>query len=132
MTPLEAKNIVRKHIDRWKYLATSYGWKFDIYYADNGHRMPSGNEDAAGVTFTQFQYLSADIWFNLTKLSDCNESEIEEIVVHEITHMLIAPVQKDNNEQNVEYTTTVVSRLFLGLRATQCEDPKVHTKAKGK
>lgn len=128
MTPLEAKRLVRKHIDRWKYLAKSYGWKFDIYYADNGHRMPNGNEDAAGVTFTQFQYLSADIWFNLCKLSDCDESEIEEIVVHEITHMLIAPVQHENNAQNVEYTTTTVSRILIGLRESQCPDPKAHKK----
>jgi hypothetical protein len=117
LTPNEAKRFIKKQIKRWSYLVTSYGWKFDVYYYDNGHDMKDASENCAGITTADAKYLKGVIRFNLHNCAGCEEDELEEIVIHEITHMLVSPMQYDDCPQDqVEYVVTTISRLFKGLR----------------
>lgn len=116
MTNIETKKIIKKIISKWSYIVTDYGWRFNVYYCVNGHVMPSGNEHASAFTKWHSEYLQGDIYFNLFLLSDCDEKFIEECVVHEITHLLLGALSTENSQHNVELTTTMVSRLFIGLR----------------
>lgn len=117
MTLAEAKIFIRKHLKRWRYLATSYGWKFDVYYADNGHAMPKNKNACYAATNYRSEYLDADIWFNLFLCSDLTEKALEEVVVHELTHLVISPIDFDESQRkDLERVTTMVSRLFIGLR----------------
>jgi len=117
MTPSEAKRLIRKHIKRWRYLATSYGWKFDVYYADNGHVMPKDMDACYAATNYKSEYLDADIWFNLSLCSELDEKGIEETVIHELTHLVIAPIDfEEEQRKELERVVTMVSRLFMGLR----------------
>lgn len=117
LTPRQAKAFIKKQLRRWSYLVTSYGWKFDVHWCINGHEMPPDHEDSYGSTFTQSQYLEGDIYFNLHECATLDENKLEEVVIHEITHMILAPMQRDNNQDNTELCTTMVSRLFKGLRS---------------
>lgn len=117
MTPNEAMRFIKKQIKRWSYLVTSYGWKFDVYYYDNGHEMQDASQSCAAITDSDSKYLKGNIRFNLHNCSECSESELEEIVIHEITHMLVSPMQyTDCPTEQVEYVVTTISRLFKGLR----------------
>lgn len=117
MTPRQAKAFIKKQLRRWSYLVTSYGWKFDVHWCANGHEMPGGNEECYGFASYKHEYLNGDIHFNLFHCATLNESELEEVVIHEITHMLLAPMQHEITEDNTERCTTMVSRLFKGLRS---------------
>lgn len=117
MTAEQAREIMQGYIDDWAYLVTSYGWKFDVVWCPNGHGMPGDTSRwCVGYTSTYHQYLSATIYFNLYLCAQKSKEELEEILVHELTHLLLAPMQADNSADNTERCTTMVSRLLVGLR----------------
>lgn len=116
MTPFQAKRFIQKQIRRWSYLVTSYGWKFDVNYCANSEDMPAGNGNCYALAVYQHEYLKGDLYFCLTRCSKLSDDALEEIVIHEITHMLLAPMQNSENGENTERVTTMVSRLFKGLR----------------
>lgn len=129
LSPFEAKKIIKKHIDNWSWLVTKYGWKFDIYYHEYACDMPEGGQGAAAFTTGHSQYLKAAIHFDLRACAEYAIVDLEEMVVHEITHMLIFPMQyPEFQPHDVEYVVTTISRMFVKLRTVQCQDPKVHTK----
>lgn len=116
MENAETMKFIKKQIARWSYLAVSYGWKFDVLYAANDRDMPEGYDNCYGACFHLRDYLDADIWFNLERCAKLDESKLEEVVIHEITHLVLAPMQNKQNKAETERVTTMVSRLFKGLR----------------
>lgn len=122
MTPEQAREFLQEQIDRWSYLVTTYGFRFDVIWCPNGHGMPAdAGRWCVGYTSTMQQYLEATIYFNLYICSQKSKEFLEETLVHELTHLLLAPMQADNSKDNTERCTTMVSRLFVGLRNTKEE-----------
>jgi len=74
------------------------------------------SEQCVAATYSDFAYLTAKIYFNLAKVADLDDAELERSVIHEFVHLLLAPIRSENNTQNTEYCVTSISRLFRGLR----------------
>lgn len=128
MTNNQAKELIRKFLKKWKYIVKSYGYDYDVYWHDNGHSMPKGYEDDPACTKSWPHYFQAAIHFNLFLFSNYSESEIEEMVVHELCHMLIAPVQRENTQDNVELSTTMISRMLIETERKHKHEKEKHKK----
>lgn len=94
-----------------------YGWKVTINYYDSMEDMPEGaSYNCAGYTVSNFRYLEATIHVNLKRCEDMDEDEIEYVVVHELTHLLVSPLIESSDVTPLEYTVTSISRILQGLR----------------
>ena len=100
---------VRKYINKWSWIVTTLGWKFDVCYCDCTQDMPRDASDGAiAITYPQFSYMTAKIYFNLEKVKSENDDYLEEIIIHELTHLLVSRM----HEGQEEYTVTTISRLI--------------------
>ena len=122
MTKDETLKLLKKQVERWKYMVLHYGWKFDVYYHDSAEDMP---EDATinccAYTRADFEYLQASIHINLRKCQDLDKDTIEYIIVHELVHLLISPLRENSDSTptiytNLEYTVTTIAQIIKGLR----------------
>lgn len=104
---------IKKVVEDWKWIVTRYGWQFDVYYCRADEYPDEVSEGGTGIVYSQFQYLEGSIYFNLDKMKRFDERRIEDIVVHELVHLLLRPLQE--SEDNVEYTTQSVARVLLML-----------------
>jgi len=110
----------REQFSRWTYMVEAYGWKLKAYYYDCAEDMPSdATPKCAAYTLPSFKYLEASIHVNVKLCSDMDEKEIEYIVVHELTHLLVSPLQESSEVTPLEYTVTSIARVLQGLRNAQ-------------
>ena len=112
----ELTETIRGYFDKWADIVTCYGWKFDINYYGTRRDLPSNIDPIAAMTvFSDWSRLTASIHVHLEEMGRAPD-KIEEIVVHELVHMLLSPIDDDAEEDNLELTVTWVSRLILGAR----------------
>jgi len=111
---------IRIHIDKWKWIVTWLGWRFDIYYVEKHKDMPDDTSRDKGVNasvYSNWSYLKAQIYFSLEKCMDYDDKELEEIVLHELTHILLDPLDGSTDSEVLEYCVTSVQRVLSGLAA---------------
>ena len=109
---------VRKFVKKWAHIVTHWGWKFEMKYVACFDDMPSGttSDEVAMITFPLSAYLRGDIYANLRVCSQLTDDVLEEVVVHELTHLLLAPlVLEPTSEQAKERTCTILARCILGV-----------------
>lgn len=106
---------LRKYVRRWSWFVEAWGYKFDVFYCEGHDDMPSeAREHTDAITFTRWRYMEGEIHFNVKRMARHDDDRIEEIVVHELVHFLVAPVQESRN--NVEISTTMIARSLKGAR----------------
>lgn len=85
-----------------------FEWVREYAYHDSKDRHNVGAE-----TKSMWQYREATITFYLEKLAAFTKEEREEVVIHELSHVLVSPIEDlgdDNASQMTEYTTTMVAK----------------------
>jgi hypothetical protein len=119
------KDRIQKSIVKWRDLLYLYGWK--LYY--HFHRTAKSFDDATpnevprhanGCCSVSWEYLDASIHFNLERVHELeyDDSEVEELVVHEFTHCLVNEMREweDVDSQNrIAHEERVVSHLQRAL-----------------
>ncbi len=103
-----------KYFKKWQWTLDNLGWNVGVEYLDNGDDMPGDGAEAYAVVQAQFAYLSAVISVNLKKSKTLSLKEVEEVVVHEICHVLLAPLEVEPG-RDLEYTVTSISRIMCGI-----------------
>lgn len=117
MTSAETIRAFKKHFKRWTYMIKHYGWKLTVCYCDGADEMPAeATLEANAYTETNFKYLDAFVYVNVRKNCSLSDSEIEYVVIHELTHLLVSPLQESNEITPLEYTVTSIARILQGLR----------------
>jgi hypothetical protein len=113
---------VKKVWSKW-YDALGLSWyRIDRYWNR------SRNEDCADEvanTATNWQYRTAAITFNLPACVDLDDDKLEEVIVHEMSHILVGPIQDFRDDQAreiTEYTVTTVARALIWSREAGKKD----------
>lgn len=111
----EAK--LKKFFKKWGWIATLYGWKFDVFYYDKADHLPRDcSTQAAATAFFLFRYLDGAIHINLENLEGKDDDALEYVVVHELTHFLLSPFDDlEDPDAAKELATTMVSRVLVRL-----------------
>ncbi len=106
---------IRKYTLKWKWIVTEYGWKYDILYCNKYADMPreTSSDRTLAIVFAKFDYLDADIYFNLEIAAELEDDKLEENIIHELTHMLVRPIIESNEME--EYTVTTISRILMRM-----------------
>lgn len=83
-------------------------WEVDVHF----HAVPEkGYEDANAYCISRWEYLNADLHFNLSSLRALTPLRIEETVVHELVHLILAPLGGTGEPAN-ELATTHLARAL--------------------
>jgi hypothetical protein len=123
------KKRVQQYIDKW-HDALGLGW-FHIDMTWNRERKRDSPDTAADTT-THWQYRTAWINWYLPSIADNDEDFLEGIVVHEFTHILVAPLCLVDEPNDLplqhEYATECLARAFRWTREAGERDAKKETK----
>ena len=114
MTPDEATEKLRKYFHDWEWIVSHWGWKFSMNTCEGFDDMPDeADESTDAISFFNWPYLEGSIFFNLKKIAKKDDEEIEGIVIHELCHFLLAPMQRD--KRDTEISVTMIARTLKGL-----------------
>lgn len=117
-----------KHRERIKQLV--YHWRkmlgldrhtLNLTYDRSYSTHPPG---VAAVThMSRWKYLEFDITFYMPNVADCSDDQLENLVVHELVHCLLAPISHNMRGSNDEYqadlmelNTSQVAAAILTVR----------------
>lgn len=109
-------NKIKNYIQRWAGPAGFGWWSIEVGFDPN-----TNQEDPQIIASTEtlWEYRDAKIVFHLPICSTLTEKELEEAVVHEFCHILVASVQTTETEDaraRTELAVTNVSKAMVALR----------------
>ena len=109
---------IKKYVLKWKWIVTEYGWKFDCLYCAKYADMPreTSSDRTFAIVFAKFDYLDADIYFNLEITAELEDDKLEEDVVHELTHILVRALAESSEME--EYVVTTISRILMRMKSS--------------
>lgn len=105
---------VNKYLEKWRPAGFGW-WRVDLEW-DRGSHDDCDTQRRLASCKINWEYRAATISFVLPALVSLNEEELEETVVHELAHLLIASIQDysdSNTRQLTEYAVTCVTRALL-------------------
>ena len=118
--------------DRWlKPLGLGW-WKIDVAYAREEYRPPdhagTSKDDSVAHCHVDWRYVEACITWNMPKLPELNDDELEMAFCHECAHILLHEMRwtADNSADSLDHEERVASTLakaFLWLRDELTEKP---------
>lgn len=108
----EAKQLIKKYLDKWMTPLGLMWWKTTVVYYDDPaeiikHFRTDDNMLVLAVTFADWKYMEATIEINLPAWTSLEERDIEECVVHELMHILV----NEMREGEIHHEERVVSGL---------------------
>lgn len=107
---------IKRYIDKW--MPAGFGWwKIDIQYDRSaGEQSHEDQRSSAGQCSERWEYRMAQITFFLKTVETMDDEELEEVVVHELSHLLLGPVRDystEANRQMTEFAVTSVARALI-------------------
>lgn len=112
----EQRARVEKLWDKW-FTSIGMGWWQVDRTFEREHKEDS--YDTIAETFCNWQYRTANITFYLPVCADVDDDKLEEAIVHEFAHVLLAPLQDFRDDQAreiTEHTVTTVARSIIWAR----------------
>ena len=120
------KKRVQRSIDRWHTVLGLKWWKVDYVWYDSqkqfakGLADPTYAHDVAARTWTDWRYRSATISFSVPKVATMTDDEVENMVIHEMVHVLVGSLSARGNKEHVadhaEFVTTSLAHAFEWVR----------------
>lgn len=107
----EQKKRVKKLIDKYQRPLGFNWWGITHEF----HRKPIENhEGAAATTSSQWEYRNALIKWCLPEVQGLTDDQLDECVLHELCHILIAPIEtyEDSMAERCELAVTNVQRAI--------------------
>lgn len=109
-----AKARIKRYLDKWFKAAGFSWWRVNITY----HREVKDDAEYSAVadTTTHWEYRQAYINFYVPQFEGKTDEEVERVVVHELSHILIASTSNfstDEDRQMTEYATECVTQALL-------------------
>ena len=109
------KQRIQKAFKKWAWLVNSYGWKFTVKYVMGTENMPDGCvHSTTAATSSRWEYLIGNVYVNLIACEDETDDAIERMVIHELMHMIVSPIETETKEN--EYVVTSLERIIYGMR----------------
>lgn len=109
----DQKKRIESLIHKWFKPIGMGWWQVDFHYE---RERADQSPDTVGMTTSNWQYRTGDITFFLPTCSEINDDKLEEAVVHELTHILVSPLQdlSDDRARDItEFTVTSIARALI-------------------
>lgn len=113
--------LCREYFDYWVRVLGLRWWKVNVCY--DYCRKQYKNDDGEEVlarTFVKWKYLTADIYVNVKGVRRLTDEEIEQMVIHECTHVLVNEMREDGIDHE-ERVCTTLAKAFEWVRDIERE-----------
>lgn len=113
----ETKQRLERYLKKWHPLLQMGFFQLKYQYIRG---LCTDDSQTCAVTNTHWVYRRAHITWFIEKLASLSDAELEDIVVHEFCHVLLAPVTQDQPEEwheQVEFTTQTMAMLLINVQA---------------
>ena len=112
------KNKITKLIDKWLPNLGLKWWNIDFYYdrenSKDKPRLDEGHSKLGANTYTQYPYKTAQIDFFLPALSNLDGKALENLVLHELIHILVNEMRYyDKDSDHEERVVSDLTSAFL-------------------
>ena len=109
------KRVMEKHVKRWGPMLGLDKWTIHVNWNWSNKKDISSGHIVGGETYTSWPYLHAHLDFYLPDLAAYDTMDLEEIVVHELVHVITAEGFQNDGActPNQERVVTELARSFL-------------------
>lgn len=107
MKQKKAQRLFRNNFEHYKHWFGLSDWKIDLHFHTWLGVGESGNLAVARVENCSWEYQSASIQVDLSKLADMKASKIGEVVIHELLHIVV----NEMREGSIKHEERVVTHL---------------------
>lgn len=111
------RRLVRFYTAKWVKLLDFEWFTIQHKWIDSGEEDDGGITRTAADTTALWEYRYAKVRWYLPNLSNQTDDQIEECVVHELGHCLIASMEEHIKDKYLEQREYAVQTLTLGLLA---------------
>jgi phenylalanyl-tRNA synthetase beta subunit len=117
------QNKIRKAALKWITPMGLGWWRIHLTYYDDPQEIARDFERDGAITlaiaYADWRYMEATIKFNLLELANYNKSRIEDVVVHELCHILVSEMHQDDPErkEHEERVVTTLQRAVFWLHS---------------
>lgn len=103
--------LIRRYLKKWRDAGFGW-WKIDVNYDyDRDER----NRDCAARCKVNWEYRDVSLTFFLPALRGSADEEIENCVLHELCHILVAPLEDYSSDEAKQITETTVTQVAFAL-----------------
>jgi len=111
---------IRKHLDKlvaqWRVPLGLKWWTIKCRYFDDPERFEKENGwHALARTYADWRYMTASIEFNVPACEQQSERDLEDVVVHELCHILV----NEMREGEIHHEERVCTRLAQAFQWTK-------------
>ena len=118
--------------DKWRDLLWLSHWRVIDHWERVCHKADTEDVRKTAETCTQWEYMRADVTWYLPVVAMLPDEEVEELVIHELLHMVVAEMAKGKHDQHEERVVTHLSRaLNAMMKVDKGEDDATHQERHG-
>lgn len=126
--PTEIHNSLWERIERifthWTEVLELNWMHLVLYRSDTSN---SDDADCAADTSAKWQYRSAKITVYLPTVANHSDEDLEGIIVHELVHVLIHPMESLTKDKDTDQCELAVENVALALMASHGKCVTVHS-----
>lgn len=110
------KKRIQDLVDKWIGPSGFKWWQINLEYSrqfdSDDHEQHAYSTTA--TTHVRWPYHKADITFYMPVVAETDDNELENVFVHELAHLLIAPViDEDTDQEKHEYATECIAKALI-------------------
>lgn len=114
---------IQDYLDKWIKIMGLGEWSITVTYVDVDSCRAGQVKRLAGrfseglpaaTAYALWQYLDGSIYFNVNELADYEARELEDVVIHELAHLLLNEMREDGIDHE-ERVTTMLTSAFRRL-----------------
>ena len=118
---------IKQFASLWRKKLGLDWWNLDLKYARSLQEFDFSEDlnackSTVAYTHSQYEYLQAQVTFNVPEIASFDDTQLEEIILHEFMHILLCETRYGNNcecpfdPKREERVATVLARAFQRTR----------------
>lgn len=114
---MQTKQKIQTYVTKWLKPLGLLWWDVNVVYLDkpkelNDKEFFSDSGMILGKTHVNWQYGLATVYFNVPAFDEMKDEDIEEVVVHELVHILVNEMREPDMHHE-ERVVTGLTKAFL-------------------
>ena len=119
MNRKQIKKLCKKYYEWWSQWLGLRWWRTSLIFVETWN----SDMDAIAICDCKWQYMEAVVTVNLNMIADCNEEEIERVIVHELMHVFLNEM-RESGIKHEERVAETLCKAFMWVRCQALEEVK--------
>lgn len=113
---MKARKLIDRYMNKWTYCMGLGWWRVDGYYLKGKEAKKefprNGQDTTLARAYADWRYSIASVYFNMPAIKGMEPKEIENMVIHELCHVLVNEM-REGELHHEERVVTTLTKAFL-------------------